>query len=74
MAKAWLALAKVGHWPPSRLMVGAAPSTRAQVVVKSTVRILSTSSTCMCGWAAVDACLPTNLLHRCVASCLLLAC
>jgi hypothetical protein len=58
----WLALVKVGHWPPSCLLVGATSSPRTQVAVKSTIKILSALSAGSCGWAVVVACLPVSLL------------
>jgi hypothetical protein len=74
----WLALAKAGHWPPSRLMAGATHLAWAWVAARSTMRILSTSSMGMCrgvsySWAMVTACLSANLLRYCATSCKLLA-
>jgi hypothetical protein len=61
-------------WPTSWLVEGAAPLARAKVVVKFTIRILSTSSTgsChdgSCGQAAAVVCLLTSLFRRCTISC-----
>jgi hypothetical protein len=67
-------LGEGGVLPPSRLMARVASLAYARVVVRSTVRILSSSSVGLCwgnsyGWATMITCLPVILPHRCTTSC-----